>query len=233
MLSSPVSDLADREDEAVFILQWRRGEEVLDGLWLKVRYARVCRNQKYGGARTCQSSFVLSKSKFLCILKGVYLRDTGDKDQEAPPHLCITPLWTGLCLIHHTSLFISAQSCHHLKVWLLKLVPSWLRTFPQPDFSLSLSLQTLSWGSSQGQQLQLAGSEPSPPRHLPQDAGQVSQSLHHLQRVVAQPEPEESQGKEFFSHHHQDMERSENVKLRSKIFLMMNEWMNNLYLKKT
>lgn len=71
--------------------------------------------------------------------------------------------------------------------------------FPKPDPPTPhpRSLQTISWGSSQGQQLQLAGSEPPPPpppRHLAQDAGQVSQSLHHLQRVFAQPESEESQG---------------------------------------
>lgn len=40
-----------------------------------------------------------SSALFLCVLKGVYLRDTGDRDHEAPQRRCTTPLWTGLCFI--------------------------------------------------------------------------------------------------------------------------------------
>lgn len=117
MLSSPVSDLTDREEEAILRLQRRRREEILDGLWLKVRYA--CGTKKKG-TRTCQiliscvkihlkcqwnAPLNHSSALFLCVLKGVYLRDTGDRDQEAPPRRCTTPPWTGLCFIPASLLF--------------------------------------------------------------------------------------------------------------------------------
>lgn len=104
-------------------------------------------------SRTRQSLFVLSKCTCLCVLKGVYLRDTGDSDPEAPPHLCITPLWTGLTPIHLSvclcpaSLRVSSFKFDSLNL----SARSVLSSQPDSSFLSPLSLQTLSWGSSQGQ----------------------------------------------------------------------------------